>query len=64
MLVVRDCTGRLVNRVGIAALVVLSERFGWTESVNGVPVVLVWLILQDVAVCVSSKGGTAGDQYA
>lgn len=37
MRVVRDCTGRLVIRVGTAGL--LSERACEIESVDGVPVV-------------------------
>lgn len=61
--VVRDGTGRLVIRVGTVALVVLSERYGGIESVDGVSVV-VWLILQDVVVCVSSIGEAPGDQDA
>lgn len=59
--VVRDGTGRLVIRVGTAASVVLSERFGGIESVDGVSVI--WLILQDVVVC-ASTGRAPGDQDA
>lgn len=61
--VVRNGTGRLVVIVGNAALVVLSEGIGAIESMVGVPVV-VWPILQEVVVCVPSKGGTTGVQDA
>lgn len=61
--VVRDDNGRLVLSVGIAYLVVLSWRFGGIESVEGVPVVVVWLFPQGVVVYVSLTGWTPGDQY-
>lgn len=50
--------------MGTAALVVLSGRVGGIESVDGVPVVVVWLIRQCVVACVSSIGGTPGGHDA